>query len=126
MTTEQIIKAKTIGGKLSKTLEINANKQLLNEINGMKQKFSLEDDSIMDIQQTIMPYKNISINSKGSIILQKNNKNNNNNNNNNSQINTKKNVIEVKKKDYEFIIKFTDENYNAQIEKIQVQYKELK
>ena len=30
------------------------------------------------------------------------------------------------KKDYEFIIKFTDENYNAQIEKIQVQYKELK
>ena len=30
------------------------------------------------------------------------------------------------KKDYEFIIKFTDEGYNEKIEQIQVQYKELK
>ena len=116
MTTEQIIKAKTIGGKLSKTLEINANKQLLNEINGMKQKFSLEDDSIMDIQQTIMPYKNISINSKGSIILQKNNKNNNNNNN--SQINTKKNVIEVKKKDSYSKFRTLQKNDTSKMERI--------
>ena len=99
VTTEQIIKSKTIGGQLSQTLAINSSKEILNNIQGKKEKFSF-DENIKNIQQTYIPLKNIFLNTKTTLIpncinnnnININNINNNNNNNNN-------NSNEIKKKD---------------------------
>ena len=61
VTTEQIIKSKTLGGNLSQTLAINSSKEILNNIQGKKEKFSF-DENIKNIQQTYIPLKNISLN----------------------------------------------------------------
>ena len=108
LTTEQIIKAKTIGGKLSKTLGINSSKQILNEIQEMKQKYSL-DESIIGIEQTIMPFQNISINDKASLILPKNNI---------SKNNLKNNHLEVKKKESYSKFRTLQNKDSSQMEKI--------
>ncbi len=107
MTTEQIIKAKTIRGKLSQTIEINSSKQISNEIQEKKQKYSL-DESVVDVEKTIMPNNNV-LNEKYSLILP---------NNNDSKNNIKSNHLEIKKKDTYSKFRTLQKKDSSKMEKI--------